>query len=209
MNIRTGFEAEEIRQAFLNNLFYVQAKTCRTATLNDRYLALAYTVRDRMLERWMKSIDIYFSSDVRVVSYLSAEFLPGPHLANNMINLGICDVVEQAMQELDIDVHALFEQEEEPGLGNGGLGRLAACYMDSLATLEIPAWVMASVTSSAFSNSKLQDGWQIERTDKWLHWAIPGRFPGRRTPSRSSWADIPKATLPTRQPRRSAGFPAD
>ena len=69
MNIRTGFEVEEIRQAFLNNLFYVQAKTCRTATLNDRYLALAYTVRDRMLERWMKSIDSYFSSDVRVVRY--------------------------------------------------------------------------------------------------------------------------------------------
>ena len=177
MNIRTGFEAEEIRQAFLNNLFYVQAKTCRTATLNDHYLALAYTVRDRMLERWMKSIDIYFSSEVRVVSYLSAEFLPGPHLANNMINLGICDVVEQAMQELDIDVHALFEQEEEPGLGNGGLGRLAACYMDSLATREIPAIGYGIRYEFGIFDQQLQDGWQIERTDHWLQLGNPWEIP--------------------------------
>jgi len=177
MNIRTGFEAEEIRQAFLNNLFYVQAKTRRTATLNDRYLALAYTVRDRMLERWMKSIDIYFSSDVRVVSYLSAEFLPGPHLANNMINLGICDAVEQAMQELDIDVHALFEQEEEPGLGNGGLGRLAACYMDSLATREIPAIGYGIRYEFGIFDQQLQDGWQIERTDHWLQLGNPWEIP--------------------------------
>ena len=114
MNIRTGFEVEEIRQAFLHNLFYVQARNSRTATLNDHYLALAYTVRDRMLERWMRSIETYFTSDNRVVSFLSAEYLPGPHLANNMLNLGICDAVEQAMQGLDIDVHELFEQEEEP-----------------------------------------------------------------------------------------------
>ena len=177
MNIRTGFEVEEIRQAFLNNLFYVQAKTCRTATLNDRYLALAYTVRDRMLERWMKSIESYFSGDVRVVSYLSAEFLPGPHLANNMINLGICDAVERAMQELDIDVHVLFEQEEEPGLGNGGLGRLAACYMDSLATREIPAIGYGIRYEFGIFDQQLQDGWQIERTDHWLQLGNPWEIP--------------------------------
>jgi len=177
MNIRTGFEVEEIRQAFLNNLFYVQAKTCRTATLNDRYLALAYTVRDRMLERWMKSIESYSSGDVRVVSYLSAEFLPGPHLANNMINLGICDAVEQAMTELDIDVHALFEQEEEPGLGNGGLGRLAACYMDSLATLEVPAIGYGIRYEFGIFDQQLQDGWQIERTDHWLQLGNPWEIP--------------------------------
>ena len=139
MNIRVGYEVEEIRQAFLNNLFYVQARDCRKATLNDLYLALAYTVRDRMLDRWMKSIETDFKADVRMVSYLSAEYLPGPHLANNMINLGICTAVEEALKGLDIDVHELFEQEEEPGLGNGGLGRLAACYLDSLSTGEIPA----------------------------------------------------------------------
>ena len=177
MSIRTGFEVEEIRQAFLNNLFYVQAKNCRTATLNDRYLALAYTVRDRMLERWMKSIETYFTGDVRVVSYLSAEFLPGPHLANNMLNLGICDAVEEAMQELDIDVHELFEQEEEPGLGNGGLGRLAACYMDSLATREIPAIGYGIRYEFGIFDQQLQDGWQLERTDHWAQLGNPWEIP--------------------------------
>jgi starch phosphorylase len=177
MNIRTGFEVEEIRQAFLNNLFYVQAKNCQTATLNDRYLALAYTVRDRMLERWMRSLETYFTGDVRVVSYLSAEYLPGPHLANNMINLGICDAVEQAMQGLDIDVHELFEQEEEPGLGNGGLGRLAACYMDSLATREIPAIGYGIRYEFGIFDQQLQDGWQLERTDHWLQLGNPWEIP--------------------------------
>jgi starch phosphorylase len=177
MNIRTGFEAGEIREAFLHNLFYVQGKTCQTATLNDRYLALAYTVRDRILERWMKSIESYLSGDVRVLSYLSAEYLPGPHLANNMINLGICDAVEQAMQELDIDVDDLFEQEEEPGLGNGGLGRLAACYMDSLATREIPAIGYGIRYEFGIFDQQLQDGWQLERADHWLQLGNPWEIP--------------------------------
>jgi starch phosphorylase len=177
MNIRVGREVEEIRQAFLDNLFYVQARNCDTATLNDRYLALAYTVRDRMLERWMKSTETYFSGDVRVVSYLSAEYLPGPHLANNVLNLGICDAVEQAMRELDIDVHELFEKEEEPGLGNGGLGRLAACYMDSLATAEIPAIGYGIRYEFGIFDQQLQDGWQIERTDHWLQLGNPWEIP--------------------------------
>jgi starch phosphorylase len=181
MNIRTGYEVEEIRQAFLNNLFFVQAKNHLTATLNDRYLALAYTVRDRMLEHWMKSIEIYFSGDVRVVSYLSAEYLPGPHLANNMLNLGICDAVEDAMTELDIDIHDLFEQEEEPGLGNGGLGRLAACYMDSLATREIPAIGYGIRYEFGIFDQQLQDGWQIERTDHWLQLGNPWEIPRPET----------------------------
>jgi starch phosphorylase len=177
MNIRIGYEVEEIRQAYLNNLFYVQARDCRTATLNDRYLALAYTVRDRMLARWMKSIETDLGADVRMVSYLSAEYLPGPHLANNMINLGICDAVEEALAGLDVDVHALFEQEEEPGLGNGGLGRLAACYLDSLSTAEIPAIGYGIRYEFGIFDQQLQDGWQIERTDHWLQLGNPWEIP--------------------------------
>jgi len=177
MNIRIGYEVEEIRQAFLNNLYYVQARDCRTATLNDHYLALAYTVRDRMLARWMKSIETDLGADVRMVSYLSAEYLPGPHLANNMINLGICDVVEKALAGLDIDVHALFEQEEEPGLGNGGLGRLAACYLDSLSTAEIPAIGYGIRYEFGIFDQQLEDGWQIERTDHWLQLGNPWEIP--------------------------------
>ena len=177
MNIRIGYEVEEIRQAFLNNLYYVQARDCRTATLNDHYLALAYTVRDRMLARWMKSIETDLGADVRMVSYLSAEYLPGPHLANNMINLGICDAVEKALAGLDIDVHALFEQEEEPGLGNGGLGRLAACYLDSLSTAEIPAIGYGIRYEFGIFDQQLEDGWQIERTDHWLQLGNPWEIP--------------------------------
>ncbi len=77
--------------------------------------------------------------DSRIVAYLSAEFLPGPHLANNLLNLGILDQTREAMSELGLDLDELIEQEEEPGLGNGGLGRLASCYLDSLASLEVPA----------------------------------------------------------------------
>ena len=177
MDVRVGYEVEEIRQAFLNNLFYVQARDCRKATLNDLYLALAYTVRDRMLARWMKSIETDYSADVRMVSYLSAEYLPGPHLANNMINLGICDAVEKALAGIDIDVHELFEQEEEPGLGNGGLGRLAACYLDSLSTSEIPAIGYGIRYEFGIFDQQLQDGWQIERTDHWLQLGNPWEIP--------------------------------
>ena len=187
MNIRTGYSAEEIRAAFLDNLFYVQGKNCRTATRNDRYIALAYTVRDRMLERWMRSIDLYFNTDMRVVSYLSAEYLPGPHLGNNMLNLGICDVVREAMDSLDIDVYDLLEKEGEPGLGNGGLGRLAACYLDSLASQEIPA---VSVTSLAYSSRGSRTAGRSSAPITGYNSAIRGNSPVPRSPSRSVLAGI-------------------
>ena len=102
-------------------------------------MALAYTVRDRMLERWVSTVRTYAAQDVKVVCYLSAEFLIGPQLGNNLVNLGIEANARAAMEELGQDLDALLAIEEEPGLGNGGLGRLAACYLDSLATLEVPA----------------------------------------------------------------------
>lgn len=136
---RTGLNIETLKRAFADNLFYIQGKFPEIATTNDFYMALSYTVRDRLLRRWLNSIQNYFKPDVRIVCYLSAEFLLGPHLANNLLNLGIYNQVRQAVEELGLDLQALIDQEEEPGLGNGGLGRLAACYMDSLATLEIPA----------------------------------------------------------------------
>jgi starch phosphorylase len=108
-----------------------------------------------------------------VVCYLSAEFLTGPHLANNLINLGIYDETEQAMRQLDIDLNVLVEQEEEPGLGNGGLGRLAACFMDSLATLEIPAIGYGIRYEYGIFDQQIRDGWQVELTDKWLRLGNP------------------------------------
>jgi starch phosphorylase len=136
---RTGTSVTAIKQAILDNLYYIQGRTPELATRNDWYMAVAYTVRDRMLNRFIHSLQELVHPEVKITSYLSAEFLMGPHLGNNLLCLGITDQVQVAVKELGQDLDDLLDQEEEPGLGNGGLGRLAACYMDSLASLNVPA----------------------------------------------------------------------
>jgi len=170
---RTGVDIATIKRAFLDNLFCVQAKFPKISTKNDYYMALAYTVRDRLLNRWLNTTRTYLEKSPRTVAYLSAEFLMGPHLGNNLINLGLYDVVKQAMEELGLNLADLLEQEEEPGLGNGGLGRLAACYIDSLATLEIPAIGYGIRYEYGIFDQDIKDGWQIEITDKWLRYGNP------------------------------------
>lgn len=170
---RVALGAEALAQSFLDNLFFVQGRSVERASVNDLYLALAHTVRDRILERWIATVKSYQAQDVRVVCYLSAEFLTGPHLANNLMNLGIYDEAEQAMRQLDIDLNVLIEQEEEPGLGNGGLGRLAACFMDSLATMEIPAIGYGIRYEYGIFDQQIRDGWQVESTDNWLRFGNP------------------------------------
>jgi starch phosphorylase len=170
---RTGLRVEDLAQSFLDNLFFVQGRSVERATVNDLYMALAHTVRDRLVERWIQTVKNYQAQDVRVVCYLSAEFLTGPHLANNLINLGIYGETEQAMKQLGLDLNVLIEQEEEPGLGNGGLGRLAACFMDSLATLDIPAIGYGIRYEYGIFDQQIRDGWQVESTDKWLRLGNP------------------------------------
>lgn len=186
---RTGLQVETLRRAFLDNLFYVLGKFPRLASKHDYYMALAYTVRDRMLQRWVGSAATYTDLASRTVCYLSAEFLMGPHLGNNLINLGLYEPVKEAMEMLCIDLDELLAQEEEPGLGNGGLGRLAACYLDSLSTLEIPCLGYGIRYEFGIFEQKIQDGWQVEVTDKWLRkgnpwevvrpdWAVTVKFGG-------------------------------
>jgi glycogen phosphorylase len=170
---RTGTELETIKRAFLDNLFYIQGKSPAVASLNDCYMALAYTVRDRLLNRWLCAQKTYHEHNVRTVGYLSAEFLMGPHLGNNLLNLGLQDTVDQAMKELGLPLKKLLDQEEEPGLGNGGLGRLAACFLDSLATLDIPAIGYGIRYEFGIFDQVIQDGWQVEITDKWLRKGNP------------------------------------
>ena len=170
---RTALGADALAQSFLDNLFFVQGRSVERATVNDLCLALAHTVRDRILERWISTLKNFQAQDVRVVCYLSAEFLTGPHLANNLINLGIYDETEQAMRQLGIDLKVLIEQEEEPGLGNGGLGRLASCFMDSLATLDIPAIGYGIRYEYGIFDQQIRDGWQVESTDNWLRLGNP------------------------------------
>ncbi|MGA3009817.1 MAG: glycogen/starch/alpha-glucan phosphorylase [Terracidiphilus sp.] len=172
-NQRTGLSVDALAQSFLENLLFVQGRSRERATVNDLYLALAHTVRDRLVERWISTVKNYQVQDVRVVCYLSAEFLTGPHLANNLVNLGIYNEAELAMQQLGIDLNVLIEQEEEPGLGNGGLGRLASCFMDSLATLDIPAIGYGIRYEYGIFDQQIRDGWQVEATDHWLKLGNP------------------------------------
>jgi starch phosphorylase len=170
---KTAMTVDALARSFLDNLFFVQGRSMERATVNDRYMALAHTIRDRLVERWISTGKNYQAQDVRVVCYLSAEFLTGPHLANNLINLGIYDEAEQAMRQLGLDLNTLIDQEEEPGLGNGGLGRLASCFMDSLATLDIPAIGYGIRYEYGIFDQEIRDGWQVETTDKWLRLGNP------------------------------------
>ncbi|MGZ5091000.1 MAG: glycogen/starch/alpha-glucan phosphorylase [Burkholderiales bacterium] len=172
-SVRTGRSVEAIKRDFTDNLFCIQARFPAVATKNDYYQALAYTVRDRLLARWIKTAETYKDNASRTVCYLSAEFLLGPHLGANLLNLGITDPVRKAMQELGLDLDELLEQEEEPGLGNGGLGRLAACYMESLATVQVSAIGYGIRYEFGIFNQCIKDGWQVEVTDKWLRYGNP------------------------------------
>ena len=182
--VRTGSSVESLKQAFLDNLFYVQGKFRDVATPHDIYMAAAYSVRDRVIERWIKTGRDFKALGARTVCYLSAEFLVGPHLANNLVNLGLNKAARQAAEELELDFMEILEQEEEPGLGNGGLGRLAACYMDSMATLRVPSIGYGVRYEFGIFDQEIHDGWQQEISDLWLRngnpWEIPRpklRFP--------------------------------
>ena len=163
-----GIGKEALKRAFLDNLYYVQGKFPALATKHDYYMALAHTVRDYMLQRWISTASAYTREASKTVAYFSAEFLLGPHLGNNLINLGIQQQVREAIQDLGLNFDELVGQEAEPGLGNGGLGRLAACYLDSLATLEIPAMGYGIRYEFGIFSQQIADGWQVEQTDKWL-----------------------------------------
>ena len=170
---RTGLAADTLQRAVVDNLAYLQARYPDIATTHDWYMALAYSVRDRMLARWVSAVQTCAARDVKVACYLSAEFLIGPQLGNNLVNLGIEASARVAMEALGQDLDALLALEEEPGLGNGGLGRLAACYMDSLATLEVPAIGYGIRYEFGIFDQEIRDGWQVEVTDKWLQKGNP------------------------------------
>ena len=158
-----------LKRAFAYNLFYKQGVSTRDASLNDCFLAVSYTLRDRMQHLFVNSVEALLEKDSRIVCYLSAEFLMGPHLHNNLVNLGLYEEFFQAAQESGLDLKVLIDLEEEPGLGNGGLGRLAACYLDSLATLQIPAIGYGIRYEYGMFDQEIVDGWQKELSDRWLH----------------------------------------
>ncbi len=172
-DVRTGMQPADLKQAVTDHLRYSVGRLEAIATPHHYYRALALAVRDRMQHRWMSTTQTYFDLRRKVAAYLSAEFLLGPHLGNNLVNLGIEDSARTALAELGQDLDVILACEEEPGLGNGGLGRLAACYLDSLATLQRPAIGYGIRYEFGIFDQEIRDGWQAEITDKWLHFGNP------------------------------------
>ncbi len=170
---RTANDPDSIRRSFLDNLYFVHARFPEVATENDFYLALAWTVRDRLLRKWVDAASTYYRHASRSLAYLSAEYLPGPHLCNALSALGIEEPVREAMTELGLDLGTLAAAEPEPGLGNGGLGRLASCLLDSLATQEVPAIAYGIRYEFGIFEQAIRGGRQVELADKWLRFGNP------------------------------------
>jgi len=163
-----GQQGGTLEKDILENLHYIQGKSEDLATTNDWYMAVAFTVRDRLMKNWIDTLHGLKDKQVKVVGYLSAEFLMGPHLGNALLNLGIYEEIKDSTQKLGLDLRQLIDIEEEPGLGNGGLGRLAACYLDSMTTLNVPAIGYGIRYEFGLFDQEIRDGWQFEVTDKWL-----------------------------------------
>jgi len=173
MLAQQNLSVESIKQAILDNLALALARQPRYATQRDWYTAVALTVRSLLAEYWYAGTNVRTEDPVRVVAYLSAEFLLGPHLHNNLVGLGIYSQVERAVTELGQDLGDLIWQEQEPGLGNGGLGRLAACYMESMATQQMAAIGYGIRYEFGIFRQLIRDGSQVEMSDEWLRLGNP------------------------------------
>ncbi|MCY1042631.1 glycogen/starch/alpha-glucan phosphorylase [Corallococcus sp. bb12-1] len=187
---RTGLDAASVRRGFFEHVRYSRGKNPETATPHDRFMALSLAVRDRLTDRWVKTARTYYEQDVKRAYYLSAEYLLGRALGNNLLNLNMYEAAAAAMQEVGVDLTQLLEMEPDAGLGNGGLGRLAACFLDSLATLGYPGMGYGIRYEFGIFSQDLVEGHQVERADEWLKFgnpweivrpekAVPVRFFGR------------------------------
>ena len=169
--------AEALRRSFADHIEYTQAKDEHTVNPVDFFHAMARSVRDRMLDRWNKTQQSYYIEDRRRVYYLSMEFLLGRLLKDGLINLGVYSTSKQALSELDVDLDAVIEQERDAGLGNGGLGRLAACFLDSMATIDLPAMGYGIRYEYGIFRQIIQNGAQVEAPDNWLRSGNPWEIP--------------------------------
>ena len=172
-----GLDVPSIKRSVANRLVYSVGKDPLTATQRDWYHALAYTVRDRLIERWTGTMRNYYRKDAKRVYYLSMEFLIGRTLSNSLLNMGIRDECQQGLYELGLELETLRELEDDAALGNGGLGRLAACFLDSLATLRMPGYGYGIRYDYGIFTQRIEDGYQVEHPDSWLRYGNPWEFP--------------------------------
>jgi starch phosphorylase len=174
---RTGLSPEVLSRAIRDNLHFVLGRHPSLATRYEWFRAVAYTLRDRLMDRWIRNVPTILDPDVRVVSYLSAEFLIGPQLMSNLVALDAVGPFREALLGLDLRLQDMAMLEQEPGLGNGGLGRLAACFLESLATRRVPAFGYGIRYEFGIFDQEIRDGWQVELTDKWLRLGNPWEIP--------------------------------
>lgn len=166
-------DAESLKDLIIDHLRYTLAKDKYTATKRDLFHAIAYTVRDHMMGKWIKTQQQYYDADVKRVYYLSMEFLIGRTLQNSLVNLDLIENCRKAVHDLGFDLDRLFEMEADAGLGNGGLGRLAACFLDSMATLNIPGYGYGIRYDYGIFTQQIKDGYQFETPDNWLRYGNP------------------------------------
>lgn len=172
---------DALKHSIAYKLMFIVGKDPTIATQHDWLNATLFTVRDRMVERWLRSNRAQLSQDVRQVYYLSMEFLLGRTLSNALLSLGIYDDLEQALDEMGLSLSELIQEENDPGLGNGGLGRLAACFLDSLATLALPGRGYGIRYEYGMFSQKIVNGQQMESPDNWLEYGNAWEFPRHNT----------------------------
>ena len=167
------FEKEEFKKSVKENVKFLYRKTLEEATQEQIFQAVSYTVKDVIIDNWLKSQNAYEKQDPKIVYYMSMEFLMGRALGNNLINLGAYGEVKEALEELGLDINCIEDQEPDPALGNGGLGRLAACFLDSLATLNYCAYGCGIRYRYGMFKQEIRDGYQVEAPDNWLKNGYP------------------------------------
>lgn len=172
-----GLDTPSIKRSITDHLIHSVGKDPYIATGRDWYHALAYAVRDRLIERWTKTMRAHQNQDAKRVYYLSMEFLIGRLLGNSLINMGIRDESEAALLDLGLKLEALQEEENDAALGNGGLGRLAACYLDTMATLRLPGYGYGIRYEYGMFHQRIENGYQIEHPDNWLRYGNPWEYP--------------------------------
>jgi starch phosphorylase len=174
---RIGLTPDALRRAVYDHLHYTCAKDQASATLRDLYMAMAHAMRDRLLSRWLATRATYRRLDTKRVYYLSAEYLLGRTLAQNLDSLGLYDLARDALAHRGLSLSDVLEQEPDPGLGNGGLGRLAACFLDSLATLGLAGFGYGIRYEYGIFQQRIVDGEQVEQGDPWLRYGNPWEIP--------------------------------
>lgn len=172
----TPRDVEAFEQSVIDNLYHMHGQAARTASQHDAYMAVSYTVRGYLIDRWQKTLDAYYNANPKAVFYLSAEYLPGKQLEQNLLYTDTAELAAEACRRHGRTLDDLLAHDVEPGLGNGGLGRLAACFIDSLATLGVPAVGYGIRYEFGIFKQTFEDGWQVERPDEWLMYGNPWEF---------------------------------